>query len=103
MTLIDVLSLLGALLTGFTAGWFGNVYRITKAFGYYPKNRMPLVSNGQSVCVLFRKDDQDISHRSVSAEDLRERLARPKGGPPKDWFVFSHVDSSGRFVYEYED
>jgi hypothetical protein len=62
----------------------------------YPASSLPVVSQGQSVTVMFYRDGVEMSHRSVVAEDLHEMFTTSNG----DVYHFSYVDHKGRFTYE---
>lgn len=67
----------------------------------YPFSPLPIVSAGQSVTVIFTKDDVEQSHRRVESEDLLPTMTCPKGGPPQEEYAYSHLDGRGRFIFTF--
>lgn len=72
-----------------------------KSRDIYPHKRIPVVSSGQAVAVIFEREGVETAHRRVEAIDLDDTLFCPRLDP-QEQYSFSHVDTRGRFVYRFE-
>lgn len=75
---------------------------ITPSLPFYLTTRLPVLSEGQTGCVVFNSLDGSSRAAACPAGDILEVMTRPKGGPPQEWYRFDHIDERGRFIYQQE-